>query len=80
MSLCITLISEDSANPCLFQQCASDANNLALAHRSQDGSTLNLRYHVFIPLNNNNKLFICIAPESIVLVNRYMYIWMINYY
>ena len=25
----ITIISEDSANPCLFQQCASDVNDLA---------------------------------------------------
>ena len=24
-----TIISEDSANPCLFQQCASDVNDLA---------------------------------------------------
>ena len=25
----ITIINEDSANPCLFQQCASDVNDLA---------------------------------------------------
>ena len=25
----ITIASEDSANPCLFQQCASDVNDLA---------------------------------------------------
>ena len=25
----ITIISEDSANPCHFQQCASDVNDLA---------------------------------------------------
>ena len=25
----ITITSEDSANPCLFQQCASDVNELA---------------------------------------------------
>ena len=25
----VTIISEDSTNPCLFQQCASDVNDLA---------------------------------------------------
>ena len=45
----ITIFSVDSANPCLFQQCVSDVNDLSyvIGSMPQDGSALNLRYHGF---------------------------------